>query len=50
MESNTINEKVYSGEEIPIRMGFYNNLCGDVDLVMQKLLPSAYGQVYFNDK
>jgi len=50
MESNTINEKVYSGEEIPIRMGFYNNLCGDVDLVMQKLLPSAYGQVYFNDE
>ena len=31
-------------------MGFYNNLCGDVDLVMQKLLPSAYGQVYFNDE
>jgi peptide/nickel transport system substrate-binding protein len=50
MESNTINEKVYSGEEIPIRMGFYNNLCGSLDLVMQKLLPTAYGQVYFNDE
>lgn len=50
MESNTISEKVYSGEEIPIRMGFYNNLCGDADLVMQKLIPSAYGQTYFSDE
>lgn len=50
MESNTISEKVYSGEEIPIRMGFYNNLCGDTDLVMQKLIPSAYGQTYFSNE
>lgn len=50
MESNTINEKFYNGEEVPIRMGFYNNLCGDTDLLMQKLLPDAYGQVYFNDQ
>lgn len=50
MESNTINEKFYNGDEVPIRMGFYNNLCGDTDLVMQKLLPDAYGQVYFNDQ
>ena len=50
MESNTINEKFYSGEELPNRMGFYNNLCGDVESLMQKLIPGAYGQVYFNDE
>ena len=50
MESNAINEKVYSGEDIPLRINFYNNLCGDLDLVLQKLVPSAYGQVYFNDQ
>ncbi|MCI8576139.1 MAG: ABC transporter substrate-binding protein [Lachnospiraceae bacterium] len=50
MESNTINERFYSGEEIPNRMGFYNNLCGDVESLMQKLVPDAYGQVYFNDE
>lgn len=50
MDSNTIDEMVYSGQEVPIRFSFYNNICGDVDFVMQKLLPSTYGQVYFNDK
>lgn len=50
MESNTINEKFYSGEELPNRMGFYNNLCGDVESLMQKLIPGAYGQVYFNEE
>lgn len=50
MESNTINERFYSGEELPNRMGFYNNLCGDVESLMQKLVPDAYGQVYFNDE
>lgn len=50
MESNTINERFYSGEELPNRMGFYNNLCGDVESLMQKLIPGAYGQVYFNDE
>lgn len=50
MDSNTIDEMVYSGQNVPIRFSFYNNICGDVDFVMQKLLPSTYGQVYFNDK
>lgn len=50
LDSNTIDEMVYSGQEVPIRFSFYNNICGDVDFIMQKLLPSTYGQVYFNDK
>ena len=50
LESNTIDEMVYGGQEVPIRLNFYNNICGETEFVMQKLLPDAYGQVYFNDE
>ena len=50
MESNAIDELFYGGDEVPIRLSFYNNICGDADFIMQKLLPDAYGQVYFNDE
>ena len=50
LESNKIDEMVYSGEEVPVRLSFYNNICGDTDFIMQKLLPTTYGQVYFNDE
>lgn len=50
LESNKIDELFYGGEEVPIRLSFYNNICGDADFIMQKLLPTTYGQVYFNDK
>lgn len=50
LESNTIDEMVYGGDEVPIRLSFYNNICGDTEFIMQKLLPDAYGQVYFNDQ
>ncbi|NBI65312.1 ABC transporter substrate-binding protein [Pseudoflavonifractor sp. 60] len=50
LDSNAIDEMVYSGQEVPIRFSFYNNICGDVDFIMQKLLPDTYGQIYFNDK
>lgn len=49
LESAKIDEKFYGGEEIPIRLSFYNNICADTDFIMQKLLPTTYGQVYFND-
>lgn len=49
LDSAKIDEKFYGGEEVPIRLAFYNNICGDTDFIMQKLLPTTYGQVYFND-
>lgn len=50
LEQNTLNQKVYDGEEIEMRVNFYNNLAGDMDFVMSKLVTSAYGQTYFNDQ
>ena len=49
LESAKIDEKFYGGEEIPIRLSFYNNICADMEFIMQKLPPTTYGQVYFND-
>ncbi|MEG0963364.1 MAG: ABC transporter substrate-binding protein [Lachnospiraceae bacterium] len=50
LEQNTLNQKVYDGEDIQMRINFYNNLAGDMDFVMSKLVTSAYGQTYFNDE
>lgn len=50
LESTKITEKLYGGEEVPMNIGFYNNICGDTDFIMQKLLPATYGQNYFNDE
>lgn len=50
LEQNTLNQKVYDGEEIEMRVNFYNNLAGDMDFVMSKLVTGAYGQTYFNDQ
>lgn len=50
LEQNTLNQKVYDGEEIELRINFYNNLAGDMDFVMAKLATSAYGQTYFNSQ
>ena len=50
LESTKITEQLYSGGEIPINISFYNNICGDTDFIMQKLLPTTYGQTYFNDE
>lgn len=50
LEQNTLNQKVYDGEEIEMRINFYNSLTGDMDFVMSKLVTTAYGQTYFNEK
>ncbi len=50
LESNAIDEMVFSGQEVPVNLRFYNNICGETEFLMQKLLPDAYGQVYFNDQ
>ena len=50
MDGNKVQQKLFAGDEIPIEVAFYNNITGDTDFMMQKLLPTTYGQVYFNDK
>ena len=50
MDSNKIQEKLFAGDEVPIEIGFFNNITGDTDFIMQKLLPTTYGQTYFNDE
>lgn len=50
MDSNKIQEKLFAGDEVPIEIGFLNNITGDTDFIMQKLLPTTYGQTYFNDE
>ena len=50
LENNTLNQKVYDGEEIEMRISFYNNLAGDLDFVITKLATDAYGTTYFNEE
>ena len=50
LENNTLNQKVYDGEEIEMRISFYNNLAGDLDFAITKLATDAYGTTYFNEE
>ena len=49
MDNNKITQLQEEGEDLPIDIGFYNNICGDMDFIMQKLLPTTHNQTYFND-
>lgn len=48
MESNAINEMKANGKDVPLDLGFYNNICGDQDFIMAKLLPGTYAVTYNN--